>query len=385
VTASRRGFIRVVGSGAAIVAAGSMGLAGCDSMPDAAIAAWQGPSPDMRDPRLRALSYAILAPNPHNMQAWLVDLRVPDRVILHVDRTRLLPMTDPYSRQVMIGQGTFLELLAIAAAEQGYRADVALFPEGEYPTRETSDAPIAQVVFRRDPAIRPDPLFAQILRRHTTRSEYEPHPLEPAHSAQLRALSGSPDVGYTLIETEPVLSGVRAIAADAFSDEMTNLRTLKETVDRSRIGAVDIAAHRDGLSFHGTFFWWAHALGIMTPQAMLTPGSIAFKTTIDTGRRWAMSTAAFGVLTTAGNSRVAQIAAGRAYVRAHLLATALGIVQAPVSQVLEEYPEVAEAQARLYKLLGTPPGHTIQMLYRMGYGEMGEAAPRRPLRDLLLA
>ena len=48
------------------------------------------------DPRMRALSWAILAPNPHNRQPWIVDRSEPNAVTLRVDTGRLLPHADPF-------------------------------------------------------------------------------------------------------------------------------------------------------------------------------------------------------------------------------------------------------------------------------------------------
>ena len=50
------------------------------------------------EPRKRALSYAILAPNPHNRQPWLVDLSQQDLIVLHIDSDKMLPHTDPFNR-----------------------------------------------------------------------------------------------------------------------------------------------------------------------------------------------------------------------------------------------------------------------------------------------
>jgi len=126
----RRGFVRVMGGG--VIAAASNGLAGCSSrVPEAAIEAWLGPAPQL-DVRRWIVSYAILAPHSHNLQSWIVDLRKPDEIWLRCDLSRLLPETDPYSRQIMMSHGTFLELLDIAARERGLRCTVELFPEGAF-------------------------------------------------------------------------------------------------------------------------------------------------------------------------------------------------------------------------------------------------------------
>jgi hypothetical protein len=121
----RRRFVRLVGGG--VVAAATAGsLAGC-SVPPEAVAAWSGPG-DEPDLRRWVLAWAILAPHSHNLQSWLVDLRTPDRITLYCDVTRLLPQTDPFSRQIMMSHGTFLELLDLAARERGQRAEISLFP-----------------------------------------------------------------------------------------------------------------------------------------------------------------------------------------------------------------------------------------------------------------
>ena len=110
---NRRSFVRLVGGGVVMAATGS--LSGCASaLPPEAIAAWAGPG-DEPDLRRWIVAHAILAPHSHNLQSWLVDLRTPDEIGLRCDRARLLPVTDPFSRQIMMSHGTFLELLVLAA------------------------------------------------------------------------------------------------------------------------------------------------------------------------------------------------------------------------------------------------------------------------------
>jgi hypothetical protein len=137
----RRSFIRVLGGG--VVLAAAPALVACSSaLPPEAVAAWQPPAPPApgSDVRRWILAHAILAPHSHNLQSWLVDLRQPGEIALYCDRTRLLPETDPFSRQIMMSQGTFLEVLDLAARQQGLSR------------RHSSCSPKASSIRRRLPA-----------------------------------------------------------------------------------------------------------------------------------------------------------------------------------------------------------------------------------------
>ena len=127
-TLTRRKTIGILGGGV-IVAAGGASAFAVTRVPHKALAPW-AQAGRYEDPRMQALSYAILAPNPHNRQPWLVDLSVPDQVTLYVDTDRLLPHTDPFSRQIVVGLGCFLEVLVLAAAQMGYAVTLDVFPEG---------------------------------------------------------------------------------------------------------------------------------------------------------------------------------------------------------------------------------------------------------------
>src|SRR5476649_1358479 len=97
-TLSRKSFLRILGGGVVVAAGAAVAIPRLDAMPAAAVEGWSGPGAAETDPRRRALSWALLAPNPHNLQSWSVDLSQPGTIALHVDRARLLPQTDPFSR-----------------------------------------------------------------------------------------------------------------------------------------------------------------------------------------------------------------------------------------------------------------------------------------------
>jgi hypothetical protein len=54
----------------------------------------------------------------------------------------------------------------------------------------------------------------------------------------------------------------------------------------------------------------------------------------------------------------------------------------PLSQALQEYPEMAAHYARAHEILAGP-GETVQMLGRMGYGPTIGPSPRWPLETRL--
>ena len=68
---TRRKTLALIGGGS-ILAAGGAGAYAVTRTPQTALLPWEQAG-QYDDPRMRALSYAILAPNPHNRQPWLVD------------------------------------------------------------------------------------------------------------------------------------------------------------------------------------------------------------------------------------------------------------------------------------------------------------------------
>jgi hypothetical protein len=244
----RRHFIRLTAGGGVAVVAGSG--AGCSQqMPADAIAAWKGPGAEP-DARRWILGYAILAPHSHNLQSWLVDLRTPNEIVLRCDLTRLLPETDPFSRQIMMSHGTFLELLDMAARERGLRAEIALFQVGPFGPSTLDQRPVARIRLVADPTVTKDPLFAQILQRRTNRSLYDvarPVPMDAWHAMQESVKPNTLRFGFVGLDQPDALQRHRDIASDAWRIELTTPRTIMESYKVLRVGAAEIQEHRDGL------------------------------------------------------------------------------------------------------------------------------------------
>lgn len=370
----RRDFIRVLGGGT-IFAATGCAPAGSDPR-----AAWVNPGAGETEVRRKALSWAILAPNPHNMQPWIVDLSVADEITLYVDRTRLLPVTDPFNRQITIGCGAFLELLRLAFAELSYNTETDLFPDGEAQPL-LDDRPIFRLRLKKGENVWRDPLFAHVLERRTNRGAYTDQAITPQ---DVQALVGSMDRYTTAafrVTTDPArVEKLRRLVYEGAEIEARTPTAHHESVERTFIGARDVASHPWGISLDSPFMNAMNAVGVLTKAKMATPGTTAYaeslkflKTAADTaqGFIWIMT----------GEQRWEQLLAGQAYVRANLAAAGRGIAMHPWSQGLQEYATQKALFETLQKELA-PAGDDlrVQMLARIGYPKAEvPPAPRRGL------
>jgi len=317
------------------------------------------------------------------MQPWLIDLIDADALVLFADRTRLLPATDPPNRQITIGCGAFLELLDLAARQNGRRAEITPWPEGE-PQPVLDDRPVAHVRLVADAAIQKDPLFPQITARRTNREKFDLE-RQPAR-ADLDAIAGQRGgLAAGAIDDAAEVARLRDLVLRGWRREMATPRAMKESVDVMRVGAREIAAHRDGLVLEGPAIEVMKALGQLDREELLDPNSEANKQGAKMWKALADTAPAFVWLRGGDNSRATQIAAGRAYARMNLEATARGLAMHPWSMALQEYPEMADLYAEQQALFGGTPAAPVQMLARVGYGRAVKPTPRRGLAAHLRA
>lgn len=365
-TMSRRKAIFVIGAGVAgLAGAGSAGFA-LTRTPHRALEPWDLAG-SYGDPRLDALSWAILAPNPHNRQPWVADLREPGKVILHRDRTRNLPQTDPQDRQLTIGMGCFIELMVLAAAQAGWKTHIELFPEGPR-------GPVAIATFAEGAAA--DPLFAHALDRRSCKEPFESRPVP----ADLVAALGE---HARIVDGPELVEKLKNLTMDAWMTEYETPRTFRESVDLMRFGKAEIEASPDGIDLGGAFLETLMLAGQLNREAQLDPESFSSKEGVRMYREMLLATPAYAVLATAGNTPADWIAAGRRWLRLNLATTGMGLALHPVSQALQEFPEMEPHYAKAHELLAEP-GHTVQMLGRLGYGPKTPRTPRWRLETRLM-
>ena len=379
---SRRSMLMAVGgAGLALVGVGA-GTYQVTRTPRTATRPWNLASPVPEDVRLDALRHAILAPNPHNLQPWCFRLEGDDALAILHDRERRLPETDPFDRQLTIGFGGMIEIARMAAAARGYRIETSTFPNG-VTENGLEGGVVARLKFVRDTGVVADPLFPAVPLRRSTK---EPYDLTQALSPELLARLVQEAAPMTQISgtAEPVqVTAIRQLVLDAGEIEGRTARTHLESVRLMRIGHVEIDASPDGIGLGGPMIEALRLVGQIDRTSLADAASQAYKAGMESQRATYGSIPAALWIVTPSNTRLDQLTAGRAYVRANLRATLLGLAMHPASQSLQEYPEMREPLSRAHQLLA-PRGGRVQMLARVGYGPQVPPSPRWPLQAKLV-
>ena len=378
---NRRIFLKAAG-GAGLMLVGGAGFFVATRRPSAALQAWDAPKAASLDARLDVFRHAILAPNPHNRQPWQIQLMGRDEAVITCDLDRRLPQTDAFDRQITIGFGCFLELARIAAAERGLRMDTALFPQGE-PAPRLTGAPIAHLRFVPDSGVARDPLFGAILIRRSSKVPFDSSRAVDARTLDALTRAGGEGLAALASSDPALVADLGALTWRAWLIEATTQRTWHESVDLMRIGRSEIEANPDGIALGGAVLEALALVGQISRKTLADPTSRAFRSGVDRYRAMLEQTPSYLWVTTPGNSRFDQIAAGRAYIRVNLTAAASGLSMHPVSQALQEFPEMAVELDALHARLGIVAPQRIQMLARVGYAAAVDASARWPLEAKL--
>jgi len=241
--------------------------------------------------------------------------------------------------------------------------------------------PVARITLVPDAGVLKDPLFAQVLKRHTNRGAYDMARAVPAQGWAAMAEAAKPyplRFGAVGLDQPEALQRHRAIAAEAWRIELITPRTILESYKVMRVGPDEIARHRDGLSLMDPKIVWLDRFGLFDRSQAPGPEDFATTSQIEDFGRKLQATPGFLWMVSEGNARETQVNAGRAYVRVQLAATAQGLAMQPLQQALQEYPEQAGPYAQIRRMLDAPaPAQTVQMWARVGYAPPVDPAPRR--------
>ncbi|MCY6960176.1 Acg family FMN-binding oxidoreductase [Clostridium brassicae] len=332
----------------------------------------KGYSQKFDDPRLKLTAHGILASNSHNMQPWKIKLdNNKDVFYLFVDSERLTKEVDPYARQIMITQGTFLENVKIAGEKLGYKTKIDLFPHGEYDEQNLVESmkekPVAKITIRKTQP-KESVLYDYIFLPDTNRGPYEKTKLNETQVKKLLAINTKSDLVVKLFQDEANINIMGNYAIEGAKIEAGIHRINEETKNIFRSNEYEKNKYRYGYSVEGqgTSGIMKHIMqGIITLVPSINSEKQSANMFIKSTENVVENTSAYVMIISNNNNRVQQVKSGMLYSRLILAAHSEGIVVQPVSQVLEEYSEMEKQYNKIHEQYA-PKGSTIQLFIRIG-------------------
>ena len=312
-----------------------------------------------------ALRYAILAPSSHNSQPWRFKIS-RDTVTVIADRTRSLPVVDPYDRELTISCGAALLNLRAALAHFGMDFSIDLFPAQAEPDV------VATVRVSEGGAM--DPHLARLCpaipRRVTNRGPFNPIAVPESVCAGLIGAARAEGVALSLVGDLSRREQVADLVARADRLQFGDVRFRRELASWIHPGRAG-----DGMP--------AHALGIPRLLDFETQIARMVIRTFDLGDGAAASDAQLAngaplllCFSTEQDDAPAWLFAGQALERVLLQARLEGYDVSYLNQPIE----VAELRQELGNLLDTE--RFPQLLLRMGRGTAAAHTPRRTLDEV---
>lgn len=324
------------------------------------------------DPRVSLAAAGLLAASNHNMQPWKIKLDNTDPMVfyLYADSTRRTEDVDPYSRQMMISQGTFLEYVAVAGEKTGWHTDITLFPDGDYDESNLADSmdlkPVAKITLSKTQP-QDDKLYSAMFLPDTNREAYKQDKLTAERVNALTSLSAQDGLCVKVYQDTADLNKIGGFAIESATIEAGVTRVMDESNAIFRPNEYLKDKYRYGYSVEGqgsSGFMKNIMQGLVTIFPTLNTGKAASENFINYTRASVDNTPAYAMIVTDSNSRIAQVESGMLYSRLVLTGHELGLAMQPLSQALEEYPEMKAPYDGLKQAYA--PDDTIQMLFRVG-------------------
>lgn len=343
------------------------------------------------DPRVRLAADGLLAASGHNMQPWKIRLDNADPMVfyLYADSSRTTGEVDPDARQMMISQGTFLEYVAVAGNKEGWGTAISLFPNGTYDEKDLARSmdtlPVAKITLSKAQP-QNDPLYDATFLPDTNRGAYQSESLSSTQVSSLESLSSPSGISIKAVQDRDHLKKIGRYAMQSAKIEAETDRVMGESSAIFRANESQKNRYRYGFSVEGqgtTGVMKPILQGLLTIFPSLNTGTAASQNLINSTQTSVDGTPAYAMIITSDNSRLTQVESGMLYSRLVLIGHTLGLAMQPLSQVLEEYPEMSVPYTE-FRQAYAQAGGTVQMLFRVGKPtKTTPLSMRRDVMDLI--
>jgi hypothetical protein len=377
------------GAGAAVLAA--LGYRAWDrgvfaSGEGPAFAAWQEWQGHPGEGPARPLHAAILAASAHNAQPWLFE-PAEDAITVYADLTRNLGAADPFRRELYFSLGCAWQNIVLSSKREA-RASLVSFPLKPNPAAGIE--PALKIEFTAAPNLsNTRDWLAAIAKRHTHRGPYLPDRAVAAPFLDIWSLANPEGARIAFIRDAAAKRDMAALIEEATRRFIADKTMSHDSGRWFRTGRREIEARRDGVSTDT-----AGLSPFMNGIAKMLPDQDA----ASADKYWLAATrdvqlptaAAFGVLFTPDRLQAGEaIAAGAAWQKLHLDATARGIAMQPLNQPLEMMDRDLllgrknDYAKEIRQLAGVDAGDPA-FIFRLGYAEdEARPSPRRRFEDVI--
>lgn len=347
------------------------------------------PDPNSFDqPILKGIAYGITASNPHNTQAWKFHVLHESELLLYVDSTRILPETDPTTRQIHIGCGCFIETLRIGMLKEKYRTQVEYFPDGNYQKKRIGEMPVARIRLIEDNSLKSSKLSEIILERRTSRQQFSNEVIHTDSWNTITELIGESHSKIELFTDSNILEKIRPVLSKGMSIESYTYRTYEESRLWFRENDDKIAATKDGINLQGNGIsgikkWFAERqLKGLSSEAWHDKEGIEY--TLNSHNEKVMTSPNIVTLTTDTNNMIDWVKSGRDYSRLQLACQLNNFYMQPLSQVLQEFEEMKELRTQFEEIMGVNETQKTQMVLRVGRSSQPYKSYRRDVNSMIV-
>lgn len=304
-----------------------------------------------------------LGANSHNTQPWR--FIVSDKAIsIGPDFSRRCPAVDPDDHHLFASLGCAFENMVQSAAAFGFKAQVRF--------EATNRDRVTIALDRGTPTS--NNLADAITMRQCTRAAYDGKALSTEHLNKLATAGAVEGVECLMVTDRSRMDAVLDYVIQGNSMQMRDAAFMRELIHWIRFNDMMAIEHLDGLA--------ARSFGKLSLPAWLAKPLLPFVMTEkgenDKYAKHVRSSAGIAVFVASTNDKAGWIAAGRAYQRFALQATALGIRQA----FLNQPTEVASLRPQIASYLGIGERRP-DLIVRFGRGPVLPRSLRRPIEAVI--
>jgi hypothetical protein len=321
------------------------------------------PSSNITKPSKEWVRMATLAASSHNSQPWKFKLK-GNSISIFPDFKRRCPAVDPDDSHLFKSLGCVAENLIHTAAADGFHADAQF--------DRVQDAVI--VTFA-NATSKHENLADAIVNRCCSRTPYDGKPVSSSALETISAAASSNDISPLILQSSKQMEGMLEYVRQGNLAQFDDTAFVKELRDWVRFNPSDAIAMGDGLA------------GEVSGQPSI-PGWLGRRifSLISSGNKQADTDAkairsSAGIIAFVGehDDKTDWVAAGRAYQRFALQATALNIRNAFINQPIE----VRHLRPQLHAWLDVPKQH-VHLIVRYGNGPTTPHSLRRLVEEVII-